>query len=92
MLTESKGATPGVSINGVIWAKCNVDAFGTFAAAPESYGMFYQWNRRTGWSSTDPLTSSPAGAVWNSSIPTGDVWTAANDPCPTGWRVPTEEQ
>ena len=44
-----------VIINGVKWATCNVDAPGTFAAAPESAGMFYQWNRKIGWSATDPM-------------------------------------
>ncbi|MDR0873068.1 MAG: hypothetical protein LBN27_06320, partial [Prevotellaceae bacterium] len=32
----------GVLINGVVWAKYNVDAPGTFAATPESAGKFYQ--------------------------------------------------
>jgi len=71
----------------------NVDAFGTFAATPESYGMFYQWNRGTAWLSTgDSPVSSPAGATWDSSTPAGDVWEAANDPCPAGWHVPTNAQ
>jgi len=29
-----------VEINGVKWAKCNVDAFGTFVFTPESFGVF----------------------------------------------------
>ena len=39
-----------VVINGVRWATCNVDAPGNFAANPEDAGMFYQWNRKVGWS------------------------------------------
>ena len=83
----------GVLINGVTWATCNVDAFGTFAATPESYGMVYQWNRKTAWLSTgvDPV-SSPAGAMWDRSAPLGNEWSKANDPCPSGWRVPTQGQ
>ncbi len=79
-------------INGVTWATHNVDAPGTFAATPQATGMFYQWNRKTGWSSSDPLTSSPAGATWDDTTPTGDFWASANDPCPAGWRLPTKEE
>ena len=67
---------PGVLIGGIRWATRNVDAPGTFAATPESLGMFFQWNRRQGW----------AGNI--TSI-TGTAWYADNDPCPPGWRVPT---
>jgi len=83
----------GVLINGVIWAKCNVGAPGTFAANPEDVGMFYQWNRRVGWSATgNPPSSSPSGMTWNSTGDTGSSWIAENDPCPPGWRVPTLAQ
>lgn len=82
---------PGVLINGIVWATTNVDAPGTFAANPEDAGMFYQGNSKTGWSATDPMTSSPAGQKWGAAAP-GDSWAAANDPCPEGWRVPTLEE
>ena len=82
----------GVLINGILWATRNVDAPGTFAANPEDPGMLYQWNRNIGWSATDPLTSSPAGESWDSTNDTGTEWTAANDPCPDGWQVPTKAQ
>ena len=83
--------TEWVEINGVKWATCNVDMPGTFAAKPEDAGMFYQWNRKIGWSSTDPMINSDGGTTWDwdSSVPTGDSWEKSNDPCPTGWRVPT---
>jgi len=79
----------GVVINGIKWATRNVDAPGTFAANPKSAGMFYQWNRKTGWSSSDPMINSDGGTEWNSSLPSGSSWGSGNDPCPQGWRVPT---
>ncbi|WP_251621960.1 FISUMP domain-containing protein [Odoribacter lunatus] len=77
---------PGEWINGVCWARSNVDEPGTFAATPEASGMLYQWNRRKGW----PATGEVSG--WDSSVPSGESWEAANDPCPAGWRVPTAEE
>ncbi|MDR1737605.1 MAG: cadherin-like beta sandwich domain-containing protein, partial [Candidatus Symbiothrix sp.] len=91
-VAEAQTATtdPGVKINGVIWATRNVDMPGTFAASPESAGMFYQWNRKVGWSSADPLVNSDGGTTWDGSYPTGDEWAAENNPCPEGWTVPTK--
>ncbi|MCL2596468.1 MAG: fibrobacter succinogenes major paralogous domain-containing protein [Paludibacter sp.] len=80
-----------VVINGVKWATRNVDAPGTFAAAPESAGMFYQWNRKIGWSATDPMINSNGDTVWDSST-SGDSWEKTNDPCPQGWRLPTLDE
>ncbi len=73
----------GVVINGLYWARRNVDAPGTFAATPEHAGMFYQWNHKKGWPTKGSITD------WASNNEPGDSWTAANDPCPLGWRVPT---
>jgi uncharacterized protein (TIGR02145 family) len=87
--TTSTTTDPGVVINGVKWATRNVDAPGMFAATPESYGMFYQWNRLLGWSSSNPLVNSNGGTSWDNSDPSGTEWEAANDPSPAGWRVPT---
>ena len=80
----------GIVINGVRWATRNVDAPGTFAAHPESVGMFYQWNRRIGWVARG-IGSIPA-ADWDDTSDTGVKWEAKNDPCPEGWRVPTEAE
>lgn len=73
-------------INGVCWAECNVDKPGVFAAIPEAYGMLYQWNRKKGWPAAGAVTG------WDPSIPSGDYWEVENDPCPAGWRVPTDEE
>ena len=82
----------GVVINGIKWATRNVDKPGTFAAKPEDAGMFYQWNRKTGWSATDPMINSDGGTTWDETPADGDTLAKANDPCPTGWRVPTHEE
>ena len=74
------------------WATRNVDAPSTFAARPEDPGMFYQWNRKIGWSATDPMINSNGGTVWDSSMATGMTWEKANDPSPVGWRLPTVEE
>jgi len=81
-----------VLINGVKWATRNVAAPGTFAAKPEDPGMFYQWNRKVGWSATNPMKSSNSSTSWNSSNVAGNTWSKANDPCPPGWRVPTRTE
>ena len=78
-----------VEINGVIWATRNVDAPGAFAKNPEDAGMFYQWNRAVGWSSTDPRVSSN-GSSWNfTHNSNATAWATSNNVCPAGYRVPT---
>ena len=88
---------PGVligSIDGepIRWATRNVAAPGTFAQNATDAGMFFQWNRHTGWSAADPLVSSPADATWDNTHATGETWVRTNDPCPPGWRVPTRAE
>jgi uncharacterized protein (TIGR02145 family) len=81
----------GVIINGVKWAERNVSSPGVFALTPESSGMFYQWNRRTGWSAETP----DAGVKienWDASFDAILTWLPNNDPCPEGWRIPTQAE
>jgi len=80
----------GIEINGVVWATRNVDMPGTFAVTPEGAGMFYQWGKNVGWSTTDPMVNSNGDTVWDYTIVPGSVW--ENDPCPCGWRPPTVEE
>ena len=84
---QTKTTDPGVVINGVKWATRNVDAPGTFADKPESAGMFYQWNRKKAWNTTDKEVTD-----WDDSTLVGTSWEKANDPCPKGWRVPTIDE
>ena len=77
----------GVVINGVRWATRNASAFRTFVKNPEDFGMLFQWNRRRAWNATDENVTG-----WNRTAPTGTEWEAANDPCPPGWRVPTDAE
>lgn len=76
----------GVVINGLRWATRNVAAPGSFVANPQDEGRVFQWNRRQGWHSTSGT------AAWNSSGAEGTLWDSPNDPCPTGWRVPTRAE
>jgi uncharacterized protein (TIGR02145 family) len=79
-----------VDIYGIRWSKYNVDKPGTFVAHPEDAGMLYQWNRKVGWSSTDPMVSTNGDTVWNVTNPVvSSIWEYENNPCPHGWRVPT---
>lgn len=79
--------TPGVAIGGTTWAEFNVDAPGKFTAYRWQYGMFYQWNRNTAWANNGSTVTG-----WNATGATGSAWTTANDPCPAGWRLPTQSE
>ena len=79
---------PGVLINGVCWAESNVDEPGTFAATPEAWGMLYQWNRKKGW----PAAEGTFDGLEFINTLGFTPWEAVNDPCPSGWRVPNEEE
>jgi len=81
----------GVKIGSHTWATRNVDTPGTFAATPESPGMFYQWDRKVGWTITNPFGSTPTGITWGIAS-SATTWDAVNDPCPAGWQVPTIAQ
>lgn len=79
----------GVVIDGIRWATRNVETPGTFVENPESIGMFYQWNRLQAWAATGSVTD------WDNSYYRGfnnRIWARENDPCPVGWRIPTQAE
>ena len=77
----------GVIINGVEWATRNLDYPDTFAPYSHSAGRFYQWGTLNGVTHHWPATGEVRVWAGNSNR---TAWTTTNDPCPQGWRVPTE--
>jgi len=84
-ICQSFDKPQGVVINGVRWATRNVGAPGTFASSPCDYGEYYQFNKGT----TDFLLYDD---YWNSVYANSDSWLPANDPSPSGWRIPTSDE
>jgi len=75
-------------VGGIRWAQFNVAQSGIFAAKPDMYTEFYQWNRTTAWHATDASVSS-----WNSTADQSATWTnSGQPPCPSGWRLPTRQE
>ena len=79
----------GVVINDIRWATRNLDYPGTFTPYPHSAGRFYQWGTLNDVTHHWAVIGTVTG--WNRSD-SRVAWTTANDPCPQGWRVPTEAE
>ena len=73
------------------WATRNVNTPGTFAPYPHSAGRLFQWGTYNGVVHHWDNTTAAAPAHFNTSRNRA-TWTPANDPCPTGWRVPTHAE
>ncbi|MCL2435060.1 MAG: hypothetical protein FWD09_02830 [Lentimicrobiaceae bacterium] len=87
--TQDQAEVPEwVLIDGIKWATRNVDAPGTFTTNPEDLGMLYHWNGRIAWKDTDPTADFDCNPLW-SRYNIDNIWEKINDPCPSGWRVPT---
>ncbi|QBR13231.1 FISUMP domain-containing protein [Sphingobacterium sp. CZ-2] len=95
-----------VRINGKVWMRLNVGATaGDPDANPTTYlhqGNYYQWGRKfVVGSGTSNLSSAPSGWVssnfnsptaWNTGTEAAPKKNITNDPCPTGFRVPTKPE
>jgi uncharacterized protein (TIGR02145 family) len=80
---------PGeVLINGIIWSTRNVGNPGEFTAEPDVQGQLYQFNRKIGYSATGAVPANWLAEYVNDNTD----WLPENDPCPEGWRVPTESE
>jgi uncharacterized protein (TIGR02145 family) len=75
-----------VNIGGVHWATRNVGAPGQFVDNYWDAGMFYRWNEQTAYPSTGSVDGYPTN------LPAEGDWTAANNPCPNGYRLPTKAE
>lgn len=75
-------------IGGVVWAKANVGEPGFFVSSPDDPGMLYQYNSKTAWAAD----GDHAGMTLGTAYPVSTSWSAENDPCPEGWRVPTKNE
>ena len=82
----------GTHLRGQLWADGNVGDPGTFVSSPEMVGGLYQYNSKVA------ITSDPAadvsGLTWpgQQDMPGVEDWAEENNPCPTGWRVPTIDE
>ena len=65
---------------------------GLFVAEPGHLGAFFQWNRNLAHSVTNPRFNSDGNNSWDTTSAPGTAWYYFNDPCPNGWRVPTEPE
>lgn len=79
-----------VMIGGARWAKYNVGAPNTFVENEQDYGLYYQWGQKVGWSKSG--TPDPEGSTWVTGSNSATSWTSANNPCPSGYAVPTVAQ
>jgi uncharacterized protein (TIGR02145 family) len=68
------------------WVGAANDGSNGFAAAPTSSDS--NSAAITGWGSSPPINTSS----WNSGTESAPVKVTANDPCPTGFRVPTRNE
>jgi len=135
--SEPEPLCKGVEINGVCWAKTNLDVGGKFAANDYDYGGYYQWGRQAdghesptsaryptdddssengvvSGADLDAITgqvTTTSGAygkfikhylydwrtpqedkLWNLGDEVTPSKNTAADPCPAGWRIPTQAE
>jgi hypothetical protein len=80
-----------VASNGKCWLDRNLGAsqVETSPTNSASYGNFYQWGKKRIAGNQDGVNGS-----WdtNGGDDSASTWTNSEDPCPTGFRVPTKTQ
>ena len=93
----------GVLINGIIWAKYDVGQPGEFVKAQgdrhamEAVPPVYQYNSKIPYAINDAFVWDSVENVqpegWEGTPYLGtDSWLEENDPCPEGWRIPTNSE
>ncbi len=92
--TGGSCTTPGYTLGTTTWAGCNstyTTASGTggawvFAARPDTYTPFVQWNKPSkAW----PVSGGASN--WTSGTSSASSWSNGY-PCPEGWRLPTQAE
>ncbi len=82
----------GVLFGNIMWAKFDVATPGMFTNKMDQAGNLYIVNSKVNFPACNVESPAPEG------YPTGEVnltvtmWEEANNPCPQGWRVPTQKE
>ncbi|MDR0737579.1 MAG: hypothetical protein LBF39_00735 [Prevotellaceae bacterium] len=76
----------GFCIAGITWARYNVDVPGSFTTSPDDLGMLYKWDSLKYYSPYETIDALDPNES------TANMWSAAQNPCPVGWRVPTVKE
>ncbi len=87
---SQEAAIPSVTVNGVKWATSNLIDAGTFGAAVNAQGCFFQFNSKVAFAATGEIANPEQWRMTNPAQ--GGDWATENDPCPEGWRVPTSAE
>ncbi len=76
----------------VIWAGSNLSAYQTFAENPWDIGCLFQWGWKDAVEGVVIGTKNVAALPNGEEIQIADSWPQDEDPCPFGWRIPTQQE